>query len=464
MKQACRAETRSQGIATRNRAPAAPEPEPRVLQSRDPFSGDCDAVPRESPGNPSGQSACRAETRSQGIATRSCARRGQSRGPPLAEPRPVLRGLRRSASGSGSISRNSILQSRDPFSGDCDSKVACPTKSLRFPYLQSRDPFSGDCDYPQNSARRKRDLRLLAEPRPVLRGLRPSGLEAIQALISYLAEPRPVLRGLRREARTARSSTPGRQACRAETRSQGIATLRRRQECWQLADQPCRAETRSQGIATWDSAGLGSRSRRSSPLAEPRPVLRGLRPGACGHPNGLQGDDLQSRDPFSGDCDSSGREQPNHVAHPDLQSRDPFSGDCDLRAQLTTTDVILTCRAETRSQGIATKSTWASMAMTRSTCRAETRSQGIATIHARPRSTRRPGILQSCRAETRSQGIATPAHSPKYAGQWTSSSCRAETRSQGIATGRLCLVGQSDPDHRLQSRDPFSGDCDSPPT
>ena len=64
------------------------------LQSRDPFSGDCDPV------NPSCFSrvptaSCRAETRSQGIATE----------------RPLQRGNHR---------RDIVLQSRDPFSGDCD--------------------------------------------------------------------------------------------------------------------------------------------------------------------------------------------------------------------------------------------------------------------------------------------------------------------------------------------------------
>ena len=264
-------------------------------------------------------------------------------------------------------------------------------------------------------------------------------MEAIQALISYLAEPRPVLRGLRREARTARSSTPGRQACRAETRSQGIATLRRRQECWQLADQPCRAETRSQGIATWDSAGLGSRSRRSSPLAEPRPVLRGLRLTRPVDNYGCH-TDLQSRDPFSGDCDQIylgiDGDDPFH-----LQSRDPFSGDCD----------------NTCPTSIHPPAGHSTILQSRDPFSGDCDASAFAEI----RRAMDQLILQS---RDPFSGDCDSPPGPSGGGASRFEACRAETRSQGIATGRLCLVGQSDPDHRLQSRDPFSGDCDSPPT
>ena len=332
------------------------------LQSRDPFSGDCDGDTNVPERHPSTKR--------------------------LAELRPVLRGLRRE-----------IARPRLPNQNLASCRAETRSQGIATQRIRQR------VDQPELD---------LAEPRPVLRGLRPSGLEAIQALISYLAEPRPVLRGLRREARTARSSTPGRQACRAETRSQGIATLRRRQECWQLADKPCRAETRSQGIATWDSAGLGSRSRRSSPLAEPRPVLRGLRLTRPVDNYGCH-TDLQSRDPFSGDCDNT---CPTSIHPPAghstiLQSRDPFSGDCDASA------------------------------------------------FAEIRRAMDQLILQS---RDPFSGDCDSPPGPSGGGASRFEACRAETRSQGIATGRLCLVGQSDPDHRLQSRDPFSGDCDSPPT
>ena len=64
---------------------------------------------------------------------------------------------------------------------------------------------------------------------------------------------------------------------------------------------------------------------------------------------------LQSRDPFSGDCDAPSGAVVSAWENC-LQSRDPFSGDCDLYAVLTPMPVSrATCRAETRSQGIATK-------------------------------------------------------------------------------------------------------------
>ena len=64
--------------------------------------------------------------------------------------------------------------------------------------LQSRDPFSGDCETRAATTGERGMLPSLAEPRPVLRGLRRG-----------IAEIDEVLRP---------------HACRAETRSQGIAT------------------------------------------------------------------------------------------------------------------------------------------------------------------------------------------------------------------------------------------------
>jgi hypothetical protein len=67
---------------------------------------------------------------------------------------------------------------------------------------------------------------------------------------------------------------------------------------------------------------------------------------------------LQSRDPFSGDCDRSSGESALNWADSitSLQSRDPFSGDCDdPLGRQGPEDPGRPCRAETRSQGIATK-------------------------------------------------------------------------------------------------------------
>jgi hypothetical protein len=231
----------------------------------------------------------------------------------LAEPRPVLRGLRRGDPPPGRCTDLNALQSRDPFSGDCD---AVPTGRRRLPVAQDWQP-------------------------------------------ARLAEPRPVLRGLRRWA----GWRPG---CRR------FNSLR----------APCRAETRSQGIAT-QGAAVRAPAAGPDPLAEPRPVLRGLRqdvkcraprsacrllscraetrsqgiateirPGSAGRHRGTPGaSPLQSRDPFSGDCDFAAR-----AGAKALQSRDPFSGDCDppLLSLRPVYAYNYPCRAETRSQGIAT--------------------------------------------------------------------------------------------------------------
>ena len=66
---ACRAETRSQGIATLGRVLFLPSQHPPRLQSRDPFSGDCDDMISSPIFLSLIISSCRAETRSQGIAT-----------------------------------------------------------------------------------------------------------------------------------------------------------------------------------------------------------------------------------------------------------------------------------------------------------------------------------------------------------------------------------------------------------
>ncbi len=111
----------------------------------------------------------------------------------------------------------------------------------------------------------------------------------------------------------------------------------------------------------------GHSPRDNNSLAEPRPVLRGLRPGPSEIAIVWIGRCLQSRDPFSGDCDvfcpeliKSGRNS--------LQSRDPFSGDCDKETQMfpNAIPVLKACRAETRSQGIATASMRSTSASLRS--------------------------------------------------------------------------------------------------
>ena len=174
------------------------------------------------------------------------------------------------------------MQSRDPFSGDCDDAVEHHHHGYILVHpLQSRDPFSGDCNLGAPPTEPPRARSQLAEPRPVLRGLRPAR---------------------RREGASGGKMT---MSCRAETRSQRIATVAQLRAQGEQPLGACRAETRSQGIATTSCAVIFS-------------YLRVMI--------------LQSRDPFSGDCDGliSGED-------PTAPGRAP-------------------CRAETRSQGIVTGS------------------------------------------------------------------------------------------------------------
>ena len=141
-----------------------------------------------------------------------------------------------------------------------------------------------------------------------------------------LAGTRPVFRGLR--PNTGRGAAHGLpEACRDETRFQGIATL------------------------------------------------------PCQRPNGFRRFLLQGRDPFSGDCDMPQPQPPSERAVPQpcrdetrfqgiatgswtsastpwtftLQGRDPFSGDCDrAQAARVLPFMFMACRDETRFQGIAT--------------------------------------------------------------------------------------------------------------
>ena len=274
---ACRAETRSQGIATRF-VEAIAEVLPTI--------------------------ACRAETRSQGIATHDRNTQEKAQALRLAEPRPVLRGLRQWHCSALRPLRRLLLQSRDPFSGDCDGAQGLRQGEAAARLLQSRDPFSGDCDPGNPGPQPHRRDRALAEPRPVLRGLRPPfpGMDLGNAsLPPCRAETRS--QGIATPPGGAGLTWAARAACRAETRSQGIATQGPQGGLPGGFLPPCRAETRSQGIATrWRSSGaitpevrvLQSRDPFSGDcdaalpgegavgqgalLAEPRPVLRGLRP------------------------------------------------------------------------------------------------------------------------------------------------------------------------------------------
>ena len=119
---------------------------------------------------------------------------------------------------------------------------------------------------------------------------------------------------------------------------------------------------------------------------------------------------------------------------PDLQSRDPFSGDCDF---LVVPLRVMTCYV---------------------TCRAETRSQGIATQPAAP-PRQRGG---SSRLQSRDPFSGDCDHSlyPLAGRAPVDNACRAETRSQGIATQRVLGETATGVIVHLQSRDPFSGDCD----
>ena len=246
------------------------------MQSRDPFSGDCD--------------------RRLGVATSTC------EGDTL-QSRDLFSGdcdclhLRRQEP--HPVSKH--LQSRDPFSGDCDGAFRVTRTVISVPGLQSRDPFSGDCDGrpcytwrctgPSKCLAEPRPVlrglrrapgpgaprpaaRLLAEPRPVLRGLRPGWRRKRCRAPRQLAEPRPVLRGLRPHLHNPAPDPEGPEACRAETRSQGIATERKsKRGSWlqYLFPGDCNATLDTSGNLhyTW--------GKRGGLPATRRPVCRGLR-------------------------------------------------------------------------------------------------------------------------------------------------------------------------------------------
>ena len=168
---------------------------------------------------------------------------------------------------------------------------------------ECRDPFSGDCDG-VSAGGGGVVVSAVGVPRPVFRGLRRWTRRGFGATgPPPVGVPRPVFRGLRRNL-----------------------------------------------------DGLLTRHFGQERLAEPRPVLRGLRHHWTPHFTHLPWAGLQSRDPFSRDCDQmpysrgwllihprlaeprpvlrglrrgNSRTAGPSWASPGLQSRDPFSGNCD---------------------------------------------------------------------------------------------------------------------------------------
>ena len=244
--------------------------------------------------------------------------------------------------------------------------------------MQSRDPFSGDCD----------------------RRINPRGFPDLPG---PLAEPRPVLRGLRLVHDPSCTTHPP--PCRAETRSQGIATSSGCSAIHSRIAEPCRAETRSQGIATRD--GELQSAGGAGPLAEPRPVLRGLRPlrKSC-HAIFLV--KLVEPRPVLRGLRRMGFLMAFLLSCHGLQSRDPFSGDCDPVCSPHLSPLRrLPCRAETRSQGIATSSPYRGAQQNPFTLQSRDPFSGDCnqSLDLRRGSVGRD--LHACRAKTRSQGIAT---------------------------------------------------------
>ena len=185
--------------------------------------------------------------------------------------------------------------------------------------LQGRDPLSGDCD-PNRALRSEREVN----------------------------------------------------ACRDETRFQGIATWADGGEWPDFpAVEACRDETRFQGIATVTTR-IGSRSRTSA-LAGTRPAFRGLRPRPPLHlPPQRFGRGLQGRDPLSGDCDSADPSAASDSIPRLAGTRPAFRGLRPLPRALAELLHVAekACRDETRFQGIATDP------RTRAVLREEVRLQG----------------------------------------------------------------------------------------
>ena len=274
--QPCSAETRFQGIATSASAkiflPCSVE---RLAVPRPVFRGLRPAMGTDGHrpiplGDP-----CSAETRFQGIATSQIDLFLVLEHVPLAVPRPVFRGLRQAWNRSSTIlQRFSILQCRDPFSGDCDaSLLVANNRANSFLLAVPRPVFRGLRLTIRVGGYRLVD-QLLAVPRPVFRGLRRRTSTIRRLASSRLAVPRPVFRGLRRRPLLVELEDAPRPACSAETRFQGIATL--------LSKTRTDAGTRVLAVPRpvfrelRRCMGLAFPSQLRRVLAVPRPVFRGL--------------------------------------------------------------------------------------------------------------------------------------------------------------------------------------------
>ena len=277
---ACKDETRFQGIATAAHRVSIPSAPRNLARTRPVFRGlrlhggpqqDLRGLP----------DPCKDETRFQGIATilptQISARAWKS----LQGRDPFSGDCDLPGQPRNHLSLFHNLQGRDPFSGDCD-RAATKTRlgDARPPGLQGRDPFSGDCDMRARVTRRMTGSVNLQGRDPFSGDCDLLGRPHLGSMgAEVLARTRPVFRGLR--------LPPG-----------------------QLPD------------------GLP----RVLRLARTRPVFRGLRPS-------------YSPSPFAGNTSGLARTRPvfrglrraNRAASwasrvTDLQGRDPFSGDCDARA------------------------------------------------------------------------------------------------------------------------------------
>ncbi len=199
------------------------------LQGRDPFSGDCDrdslpGTPRRTPRlartrpvfrglrpsccshrPPAQPIPCKDETRFQGIATTAKRSRVPGSRSSLARTRPVFRGLRPDNSPDTQEWHLASCKDETRFQGIA-TRYTGRGRAGTTTILQGRDPFSGDCDSPTKPLVISAVVCRLARTRPVFRGLRhaPRGRGAA-ATSRALAGTRPVFRGLQ-----CRGDPPGR--------------------------------------------------------------------------------------------------------------------------------------------------------------------------------------------------------------------------------------------------------------
>jgi hypothetical protein len=122
-------------------------PSPRPCKDETRFQGIATPGRRAAPARGPQEEACKDETRFQGIATTPEESVISTRMFFLARTRPVFRGLR--LLGQPVQDHPDVghpLQGRDPFSGDCDRIGNMGHLLSEMERLQGRDPFSGDCD------------------------------------------------------------------------------------------------------------------------------------------------------------------------------------------------------------------------------------------------------------------------------------------------------------------------------